>query len=288
MPLPLSVGLPNGVPKNVGKLTTTGYEMMADIRLLYTRDWSFNLGVNAPLFYKSKYSGLGNLLEKFNDSPRQGGYAQRYFDGASPDDVWAVRSLGIGEARGLEVFLDKNGKYTYVYDKNNEVVVGSSRPKSQGNINARVRYRRFTLSVYTRYVIEEMKFNTALYNKVENISREGLENNQDRRALYVRWQKPGDEASFLGITNQTMGISSRFLQKENALYVEGVNFNYDLIDQYSEGLKDRIRRKLGMQALGFGITTSNIFQFQFSNIKLERGINYPFQRSVTLNLNMTF
>jgi hypothetical protein len=231
---------------------------------------------------------LGDALSKFNDSARKGGYAQRYYDGASPDDLYAVRSLGIGQAMGMEVFLDKDGNYTYLFDKNNEVVVGSSRPVSQGNINMRLRYRRFTLSVYTRYVLQEMKFNSALYNKVENITPEKMEFNQDRRALYVRWQKPGDDASFLGITQRSLGMSSRFLQKENTLYVEGINFNYDLLDQYSQGLKDRIRKKLGMRSLNMGITTSNIFQFQLSNIKLERGIDYPFQRSVTVNLSITF
>lgn len=288
MPVPLSVGIPEGVPKNIGKLTTTGLEVMADMRLLNTRNWTLTLGINTPLFYKSRYSGLGNSLEKFNDSARKAGYAQRYFDGASPDDVWAVRSLGIGQARGLEVFLDRNGFYTYLFDKNNEVVIGSGRPLSQGNVNMRVRFRRFTLSIYTRYVIEEMKFNTALYNKVENISVPQMEFNQDKRALYTRWQKIGDNASFLGIKNKTLGMSSRFLQKENALYVEGINFNFDLLDEYSEGLKNRIRKKLGLQALSFALTTANIFQFQLSNIKLERGIDYPFQRSVTFTLNMTF
>lgn len=288
MPVPLSVGIPDGVPKNTGKLTTTGFEIMLDARLINTPDWTVTLGINAPMFYKSEYSGLGNSLSKFNDSARKGGYAQRYYDGSSPDDVWAVRSIGIGQATGMEIFLDKNGKYTYLFDKNNEVVIGSSRPVSQGNVNVRVRYRKFTLAVYTRYVIEEMKFNNALYNKVENISAPQMEYNQDRRALYVRWKKAGDDASFLGITQRTLGMSSRFLQKENALYVEGINFNYDLLDEYSQGLKNRIRKKLGMKSLMVGINTSNIFKFQLSNIKLERGIDYPFQRSVTASLNMTF
>ncbi|RZS69363.1 SusC/RagA family TonB-linked outer membrane protein [Pseudobacter ginsenosidimutans] len=288
MPLPLSVGLTDGIPKNIGKLTTTGLDFQFDARLINKKDWTLTVGINAPLFYKSVYSGLGDALSKFNDSARKGGYAQRYYDGASPDDLYAVRSLGIGQGMGMEVFLDKDGNYTYLFDKNNEVVVGSSRPVSQGNINMRLRYRRFTLSVYTRYVLQEMKFNSALYNKVENITPEKMEFNQDRRALYVRWQKPGDDASFLGITQQSLGMSSRFLQKENTLYVEGINFNYDLLDQYSQGLKDRIRKKLGMRSLNMGITTSNIFQFQLSNIKLERGIDYPFQRSVTVNLSITF
>lgn len=288
IPSPPSVGLPEGIPKNAGKLISNGLELIADARLVNTRDWTFNIGLTSPLFYKSEYSGLGKTLEKFNESARKIGYLQRYLDGASPDDVWAVRSIGIGQARGFEVYLDKNGKYTYVYDKNNEVVIGSSRPKIQGVVNLRTRYKRFTLAVYSRYIFQEMKFNNALYNKVENISPAEMEYNQDKRALYLRWQNPGDDASFLGIKNRTQGMSSRFLQKENAFYIDAINFNYDLIDQYSEGLKSVIRKKLGLQSITFGVTTSNIFQFRLSNIKLERGLDYPFQRTINFNVNLTF
>ncbi len=38
-----------------------------------------------------------------------------------------------------------------------------------------------------------------------------------------------------------------------------------------------------MKSLNVGITTMNIFRFQLSNIKLERGIDYPF-REVLLQL----
>lgn len=288
MPVPPSVGIAAGIPKNIGKITTVGFEVTIDARVVNTRDWTLNLSFNSPVYYKSKYSALGDALGKFNDSARNNGYMQRYYDGSSPDDVWAVRSVGIGQTRGFEVFLDKNGNYTYLFDKNNEVVVGSSRPVTQGNFNVRLRYKKFTLAVYSSYTISEMKFNNALYNKVENISIPGMENNQDKRALYVRWKNPGDDASFLGITNLSTGMSSRFLQKESALNVSNITFNYDILNQYSQGLKSYVRKKLGLQAFGVGVSTSNIFQFKLSNIQRERGLDYPFARSVTVNMNLTF
>lgn len=288
IPVPPSLGITDGLPQNIGKLTTTGLEAIIDARLTNTSNWTINVGFNSPLYYKSRYSGLGDALNKFSDLSRSNGYLQRYYDGASPDDVYAVRSIGIGQARGFEVFLDKDGNYTYLFDKNNEVVVGSSRPKFQGSFNIRTRYRRFTLAVYGSYVVGEMKFNNALYEKVENITAVGRENNQDKRALYVRWKNPGDDASFLGIANSTLGMSSRFLQKENALMINNITFNYDVLDQYSTGLKAYIRKKLGLQTFGVSLTTANIFQFKLSNIERERGLDYPFNRSVTLNLNVTF
>ena len=288
MPLPPSVGIEKGVPTNIGKLTSSGLELSFDARIVNTRDWTLNVGLNAPVLYKSEYSGLGNALDKFSDSARNSGYLQRYVDGSSPDDVWAVRSVGIGQARGLEVFLDKNGGMTYLFDKNNEVVIGSSRPVTQGSVNIRMRYKRFTLSVFGTYLVQEMKFNTALYDKVENLSKSDLEFNQDKRALYTRWKQVGDDASFLGIAQSSLGMSSRFLQKENSFEVSAINFNYDLLNQYSKGLKSYLQRKLGVQQINFGVTTSNIFAFRLSNVKMERGLDFPFQRSATLNLSITF
>ena len=290
IPVPPSLGITNGLPQNIGKLTTVGAEVILDARLAKTKNWTVNLGFNSPVYYKSEYSGLSNALNKFNDLARTNGYLQRYIDGSSPDDIYAVRSVGIGQARGYEVFLDKDGNYTYVFDKNNEVIVGSSRPKFQGAFNVRTRYRRFTVAVYASYVVGETKFNNALYNKVENLTvlGRGTEDNQDRRALYVRWKQPGDDASFLGIANSTLGLSSRFLQKENSLTVSNITFNYDVLDQYSTGIKSYIRKKLGLQAFGFSVNTTNIFQFKLTNIERERGLDYPFNRSVSLNLNVTF
>ena len=44
---------------------------------------------------KSKYDNIGNSLDKFNEEG-QNTNLKRYYDGASPDDLWAVRSAGIG------------------------------------------------------------------------------------------------------------------------------------------------------------------------------------------------
>ncbi len=41
-----------------------------------------------------------------------------------------------------------------------------------------------------------MRLNSTLFNKVENISSGSITSNQDKRALYDRWKKPGDKAQF--------------------------------------------------------------------------------------------
>ena len=47
-----------------------------------------------------------------------------------------------------------------------------------------------------RYRLGGHTFNSVLFDKVENIGTSELIYNQDKRALYDRWQKPGDKAQF--------------------------------------------------------------------------------------------
>ena len=79
-----------------------------------------------------------------------------------------------------------------------------------------------------RYRAGGQIFMQTLYDKVENISREGLRNNQDKRALYDRWQKPGDRAKFKAISlTDTTPISSRFIEDENTFSCESCTVGYE-------------------------------------------------------------
>nr|WP_295874771.1 SusC/RagA family TonB-linked outer membrane protein [uncultured Chitinophaga sp.] len=283
LPTPPSNGLPS-IPVNIGKMNTVGMDLIVNYRVVSTKNWNWNVGLNSPLFLRSTYSGLGDKLNSLSKMARDSGYLLRYMDGSSPYDIWAVRSLGIDPVTGREIFLDKNGSYTTAFNPNNEVKVGINRPFLQGSINTQIRYKRLSLSIYCRYVMGEMKFNKALYDKVENITGDDFEQNQDRRALYERWKQTGDEASYLGIKEQTLGISDRFLQKENALYFESVALDYDfnsLLSRYAS-------RKLGISRLNLSLNLNDFFRFQLSNLRLERGLDYPFARNASFTLSVGF
>ena len=82
-----------------------------------------------------------------------------------------------------------------------------------------------------RYQTGASVFNEALFNKVENISVSGLNKNQDKRALYERWQNPGDKVRFKDIANAaSTPMSSRFIQKENVLSMESVYVGYEFYE----------------------------------------------------------
>ncbi|MFR7810235.1 MAG: hypothetical protein ACLU4N_13785 [Butyricimonas faecihominis] len=63
-------------------------------------------------------------------------------------------------------------------------------------------------------------FNSELHNRIENITKFS-EYNQDKRALYDRWQKVGimpiPEDYFKVAANETPDIETVYVQRENAI-----------------------------------------------------------------------
>ena len=147
-PLLVSVTLPTStgtasVPTNLGKQTTKGYTLSANVVVLQKEE--LNWSINGNLRHlKYEYKNIGNALEKYNAQNREDETDQkigssnlkRYYDGGSPSDIWAVRSAGIDPVTGREIFIKKDGTQTFEFDYNDEVIVGNSDPKLEGVIGS--------------------------------------------------------------------------------------------------------------------------------------------------------
>jgi hypothetical protein len=284
LPLVPSTGT-NSLPVNLGALVNKGIEITANIRALQTRDWTWQIGFNSPIFTSSLYKEIDSKLDEFNKVAQTNKYLLRYKEGKSPTDMYAVRSKGINPANGQEIYLNAQGQQTFIYDPNDEVVVGNNRPQATGSINTQIRYKKFSLSLYTRYVIGHTQLHTVLYNKLENISPANREMNLDKRAFYDRWKEPGDLSPYRNASiSSDSPLTDRFLVTENAFYLESANINYD----FSGSLQKYLQRKLGINTINVGLNFNEFFKFQLSNIKLERGLDYPFSRNITFNLGVSF
>ena len=290
--VPSSVGI-TSVGTNMGSQLTKGINGTVKYSPIYRPSERINwtLSVNFR-WQKARYENIGNSLEKLNEANREegdvsgdGSYRDkntsltRYYDGGDPNSLWAVRSLGIDPSTGREVFMKKDGTYTFEYDVKDEVIVGNSQPKLEGVLGSTLYYKGFSFSFYFRYKLGADVFNNAMYTKVENISESSLKYNQDKRALYDRWQKAGDRAQFKGISlTETTKISSRFVQREDVLSGESISAGYDF---NPKGLA-----KFGVSAIRLQANMNDIFRV--SSVKEERGIDYPFARTMSMSLSVTF
>ncbi|MDR0892206.1 MAG: SusC/RagA family TonB-linked outer membrane protein [Mediterranea sp.] len=277
-------------PNNFGYLKTKGLEFTVGYNIVNLP--KEELLVNLRVFgshAKATYGGFGNSLDLLSNAYKNEANStisllslQKYEDGRSPSDIWAVRSLGIDPGTGREVYLKKDGTPTTDYSATDRVVVGNTEPDLQGVIGLTVRYKKLTLGANLRYFIGAQKYNTDLFTRVENITHSQIIYNQDKRALYDRWKNPGDVAEFKSIglvTSAFVPVSSRFVQKNNYLRGESAKVTWNFTGE--KWLKSVLLKDLSVS-----LSMSDLFEL--NTIKVERGIDYPFQRSVSMNVSARF
>ena len=275
---PTSTGT-NTVPMNVGATKRKSVSITASYDVIRNKDWKWVLTVNT-LNTKTKYDKIGNLLDKWNEEGRKNETLIRYVDGVSTSAIWAVQSAGIDPMTGNEVFIRKDGSYTYEWDIDEEVVCGDTTPDFDGNINSTLRYKGFSLGANFRYRYGGQIVLNTLLNKVENISETELRYNQDKRALHDRWQKPGDIATFKRIDDTSATkTTTRFIADDNTFECKSISLGYETSSV--SWLKN-----LGLSSMNFRVYMNDIFRI--STVKEERGLDYPFQRSISASLGLRF
>ena len=274
--MPLSSGTTEYF-SNAGKQTSQGLTFTAQYYILKNLEKRIMWSVRATgRTQKNKIDGIGNKLDAFNNSGR-GSSTTRYFDGADPDDIWVVKSAGIDPSTGKEIFFDLAGNKLYDYSYDNEQVCGNSRPDLEGVLGTSFTYGGFTASVNFRYQLGADVFNTALWNKVENID---FLYNQDRRALYERWHKAGDIVPFKDVRDYNPSpMTSRFIQNEKTLTLESVHLEYQFF-------RDSWIKNLKLGSLRIFADARDLFRL--STIRAERGITYPYARTIEAGVSLNF
>lgn len=282
-PLLVFVAVPSSsgatsVTDNLGGQEQKGFTLSANYTLLQRKELTWNINLNGR-HLRSHYTNFGNALSNFNEK-NKGVNMTRYYDGASPSDLWAVRSQGIDPATGREMFLTKDGKQSFVHNYKDEVVVGNSDPDLEGIAGTSLSYKGFTASINLRYRIGGQIFMQTLYDKVENIPYEKIGLNQDKRALTDRWQKPGDNAKFKSIADsRSTPMSSRFVEDNNILAGESISVGY-------ENSTARWVKAIHASSVTFRAYMNDIFRV--ATVMNERGIDYPFARSVSFTVGVRF
>ncbi|MCF0175787.1 MAG: SusC/RagA family TonB-linked outer membrane protein [Bacteroidales bacterium] len=211
--------------------------------------------------------------------------ATKFYEGCSMTAIWGVRSLGIDPVSGNEMYLDKNDKVTYTWNSDDQVVIGDTNPLMRGAFGVSGGWHGWTLSVHATYKFGGELYNTTLVDRVENITGFG---NLDKRVAQT-WLKPGDEAAFryvrmLQTPTSMMDFittrpTSRFVQKDNEIYLSTINIGYDFY-------KVAWLSKAGIDRLKLSIYANNLCRL--SSIKVERGTSYPFARNLSFAVNVTF
>lgn len=197
-------------------------------------------------------------------------------EGESQDAIYAVRSKGIDPATGREIFVKKDGSYTFKYDSQDKVAVGNTVPKMEGSIVTSFSWRGFAVNASLSYTWGGDIYNQTRATKIENID---YKQNVDRRALTKRWLQPGDVVDYIKISRDYgYNHSERFVERKNELYLSSLGFSYDINPVWV--------KKIGLKKLMVGVTFSDVCRL--STVKFERGTEYPYMRGFNFTISPTF
>lgn len=274
--LPTSVGV-SSMNVNFGQINNSGIDFSISGRIVNTRDWSWVMTLTGG-HVMDKIQNISDVLKgtevaDANDAVKPN---LLFTEGGSQFDIYAVPSAGIDPATGQEIFIKKDGSYTYTYDPDDRVAVGNTNPILQGSWLNSIRYKGFSLSISTSYTFGSDYYNSTLQSKVEGINPR---KNVDVRAYTERWKNPGDLVRFLAINNSKEEVkSARFVERRNELYISNINFTYDFRTDWLD--------RIGLKKLCIGIGMSDIGYI--STVKFERGTSYPYCRAINLIFRPTF
>nr|WP_234155893.1 TonB-dependent receptor [Bacteroides thetaiotaomicron] len=279
---------------NVGEIENKGFELDIRADVLRTKDWYVavfaNLAHNKNTILKISESlkAYNAKVDAFLNSTDQrlarngtGSKSyKKYTEGGSESSIFGMKSLGIDPATGDELYLTSDGKVTNIWNSADQVVVGNTEPDAQGSLGMNVQWKHFSLYATFMYEWGGQRYNQTLADKIEDIDI--YAKNADRRALTDRWQKPGDVVKYkrmqAGGSIRSTQPTSRFVQNYNWLSLNSITLGYDF-DQ-------KLVAPLHLSMLRFEVGANELFRC--SSVDQERGLSYPYSRTLNFSLKASF
>lgn len=285
MIVPISMPPSSGVTtvnNNVGEQTNRGLEVVLSGVLYRDNDWLVRVNATGARNV-NRLIKIGNALKSQNDLNAAVAGASPlnlYIEGESTTMLYAVRSAGIDPATGREIYIDKTGNYTFVYNPADKVSVGDSNPTLRGALSSFITYKGFSFNINMLYSTGGYIYNTTRAQRIEQINPLY---NSDKRALTERWKKPGDVVHYLTILPNSSGVinnyhTSRFVEKENFLSIANITLGYEFDSKFLNKLK--------FKRLNLSLSANDLVRF--STVRQERGIYYPFSRGFSFTISPTF
>ncbi|MHA4895885.1 SusC/RagA family TonB-linked outer membrane protein [Pedobacter sp. PWIIR3] len=281
-----SSGFP-GYYDNMGDVVNKGYELYGRYNLIAKPANRNNWSIFANVFHVSnKIEKISSTIQALNNRANTTASSvplPRYAEGQSVNVIWGVKSLGIDPSSGNELFQARDGSITTTYNPADQVIIGDATPTLSGTFGTNMEIKGIGLNIYVRFNFGGDTYNQTLVDRVENVNV--AQYNVDSRVATSRWQNPGDLSyyraivNYAGVTSPFVTYStSRFIQKNNFIAGESASIYYRF--------SDKLNKTIGLQNTKVTIFSSDIFRA--SSIKRERGIDYPYARSFTFQLQTAF
>ena len=254
-----SLGFLTGLDQNWnngGKLSNTGYDLSAAVKVLALKDWQWQLGGSIG-HYKNEIKELSDG-NKYMDTEVYGATIRTKV-GSAANLFYGYKTLGVfstseeAAAANLYILGDNGVDRNYFgagdihfadlnndgrIDQNDRQVIGDPNPDFYGNIFTTLNWKRFKLDV---------RFTYSMGNDVYNYMRQQLESGSrfmnQTTALERRWQVEGQQTDIPRLAFQDpMGnarFSDRWIEDGSYLRLKTVTLSYELPlkSQFIQGLQ---------------------------------------------------
>ena len=268
--------------QNVGEVENNGIEFQTRVVPIQTKDLQWSLSLNYS-YNRNKVKKVSDALKALNqknlgvDSLNRGTTPlPLYEEGESLTALKVVPSAGIDPATGREIYIKRDGTYTFTYDPNDRRVFGDTSPWAYGSLTSYLMYKGFSLNANFGYSLGATVYNATLASRVEGTTPK---QNADRRVLESRWKQAGDVTRYRDIAStESPYQTSRFIQKEYYFTLRSLSLAYETEATWV--------KKLHMRRARVELLANDLFYL--STVKRERGLDYPFARSVEMSLRLSF
>ena len=268
--------------QNVGEVENNGIEFQTRVVPIQTKDLQWSLSLNYS-YNRNKVKKVSDALKALNqknlgvDSLNRGTTPlPLYEEGESLTALKVVPSAGIDPATGKEIYIKRDGSYSFTYDPNDRRVFGDTSPWAYGSLTSYLMYKGFSLNANFGYSLGATVYNATLASRVEGTTPK---QNADRRVLESRWKQAGDVTRYRDIAStESPYQTSRFIQKEYYFTLRSLSLAYETEATWV--------KKLHMRRARVELLANDLFYL--STVKRERGLDYPFARSVEMSLRLSF
>ena len=264
---------------NLGELQNKGFEYQIDGYIFRNNDFYWRLATSGYM-NRNKITKIDKALEEINKQNQEnaGLYLTplpQYAEGESVTALKLVRSAGIDPATGKEVYIKRNGEYTFEYDPADKVLIGDTEPAWAGTFSTNVFWKGFSVYALFNFRTGAWVYNTTRATKVEGADPK---QNADQRVFDDRWKQPGDHAVYKDIADTSRPEQTdRFAEKENTLSLGSLNLCYEF--------SDKVCKQMKLRNLRLGVNFTDILRL--STVKIERGTDYLYSQGFEFYLNVT-
>ncbi|MCD8101481.1 MAG: TonB-dependent receptor [Alistipes sp.] len=279
IPYSYTTGYGTGVG-NIGGMTNTGLDFMVNVDVLRSRDFLWSVRANGN-YNKNRITELFNGLDEYVIAET----GLKLEVGKPYGEFFIVRRKEIDPRDGKQIWLDKYGNETKVYNEEDAVFVGKQRyAPFSGGFGTLLQYKNLSLNADFVFALGKYALNNDMYF-FENAYDFGTNYNQSTRMLDM-WTTPGQRTNIPAATEQIYA-DDHLLENASFMRLKTLQLTYSLPERWLK--KTNFFRRMSVFAVGrnlFTVTKYSGFDPEPDDNVIQ--FNYPNTRQYVFGLELTF